>query len=149
MTDEAGTTRVRLRERRASRASRAAPTGNQSKRGSFDALVVEIERSQRASGEEPTVSSAAFRAGALIRMMRKAGGLSQTVLAKRLGVTQARVSELEAGLGARGPSWDLMERIARECHATILISPPESDIAVDASEPANAGRHWTLAAMGS
>lgn len=137
-----------LKEGRMDRAYRVRPTGNDSKRGSFDALVAEIEHEQRERGEEPALSSAAFRAGALIRMMRKSGGLSQAMLARRIGVTQARVSELEAGAGARGPSWDLMERVASACGATILVSPTESDIAIDAFAPADTDRKWTLAAAG-
>jgi DNA-binding XRE family transcriptional regulator len=126
-------------------ARRVLRLGKDSHRGSFDALIVDIERAQAEDGEEPTVSSAAFRAGQIIRMFRKGKGMSQAMLARRLGVTQARISELEAGLGPRGPSWDLMERIANACDATILVSPPSSDIAFDAAEPSNAKRYWAMA----
>ncbi|MGZ8285078.1 MAG: helix-turn-helix transcriptional regulator [Allosphingosinicella sp.] len=122
---------------------------SESKRGSFDNLVAEIEGTRRDQGKESKLSSAALRAGAIIRMMRKSRGFTQAMLARAIGVTQARVSELEAGVGAHGPSWDLMERIARACNATILVSPPESDIAVDVAEPSNDERHWTLTAVGS
>jgi DNA-binding XRE family transcriptional regulator len=137
-----------LKERLGGHSIRSRKIGNEAKRGSFDTLVGDIERAARERGEEPPLSSAAFRAGSLIRMMRKSRSLTQAALAKRIGVTQARVSELESGMGSRGPSWELMERIAKACSATILISPTESDIAIDASEPANAERQWTLAATG-
>jgi transcriptional regulator with XRE-family HTH domain len=106
-----------------------------------------MERDQLERGEQPTVSSAAFRAGAVIRIMRKSRGLTQAELAECLGVSQARVSEMEAGLGPRGPSWDLMERVANACSAIILVSPLESDRAIDASSPGG-GRQWTVTAAG-
>ena len=126
----------------------AGSLGQESRRGSFAPLVDEVEQAQRRRGEEPSLSGAAFRAGSLIRMMRKARGLSQQQLARKLGVTQARISELEAGIGTRGPSWDLMERLVQACGATILVSPSESDLAVDASAPDDKERQWMLAAAG-
>ena len=146
MTHSVQDKRARFRNFRRERA--AAVLGDDARRGSFAALVEEIEEAQRERGEEPSLSAAAFRAGSIIRMMRKAGGLSQQQLARRIGVTQARISELEAGLGSRGPSWDLMERLAQACGASILVSPPESDLAVDVSAPAGEERRWTLAAAG-
>jgi DNA-binding XRE family transcriptional regulator len=137
-----------VRDRKARSTVQPQPLGDESKRGSFGALVEDIEQNELSHGEEPTVSSAAFRAGSIIRMMRRTRGLSQAGLAKSLGVTQARVSELEAGLGPRGPSWDLMERVASACSATILISRPESGIAIDASAPDDTKRQWTIAVAG-
>lgn len=80
-------------------------------------LVEYFERVDSKFGERYGVSSAALRAGDLIRTMRKAAGLSQAELAKRMSatVTQARISELEAGIGRQGPTWDVMERIATAC----------------------------------
>jgi transcriptional regulator with XRE-family HTH domain len=88
-------------------------------------------------GEDPKfeqkygLSSAALRAGDIIRTMRKAAGLSQAELAKRMSatVTQARISELEAGVGSQGPTWDVMERIAVACgrHLGALESPHTGD----------------------
>ncbi|MFL6846569.1 MAG: helix-turn-helix transcriptional regulator [Allosphingosinicella sp.] len=140
----------KLGRRTGSRAAvrRAERLGNPDKRGSFDSLIARVEEEQIARGEKPTLSSAAYRAGNVIRMMRKSRRFSQAMLARRLGVSQARISELEAGVGAHGPSWDLMERVAKACGATILISPPDSEIAVDASEPFDSERQWTLASAG-
>ncbi len=68
------------------------------------------------------LSSAALRAGDLIRKMRKEAGLSQAELAQKLtalnpgaSMSQARVSELEAGGGSQGPTWLVMEKIAEAC----------------------------------
>jgi DNA-binding XRE family transcriptional regulator len=136
-----------LSERLGGHAVQRRRIGNESKRGSFDALIEDIERAALERGEKPALSSAAFRAGSLIRTMRKSRGLTQAALAKRIGVSQARVSELESGMGPQGPSWELMERIARACSATILVSPTESDIAIDAAQP-DSDRHWTLGTAG-
>ncbi|HVQ08389.1 MAG TPA: helix-turn-helix transcriptional regulator [Allosphingosinicella sp.] len=58
---------------------------------------------------------AALRAGTLVRKMRREAGFSQKALADTLGVSQARVSEIEAGAGTQGPTWAIMERIAIAC----------------------------------
>lgn len=116
----------RRSERRAVGA--AAPTGDWRKRGTFLPLVEEIEREGGGTG----LSGAAFHAGALVRSMRKTGHLSQAVLADRLRMSQARISEIEAGVGVRGPSWTLMKRIAEACGAVILVRQGETEIQVDA-----------------
>lgn len=61
------------------------------------------------------LSSAAFEAADLVRNMRKAAGLSQVELARNIGVSQSRISEIEAGSGTQGPTWDVMSRIAHAC----------------------------------
>ena len=50
-----------------------------------------------------------------IRSVRKAAGLSQTELADRLHVSQARVCEMEAGRGTAGVSYALLLRAVRAC----------------------------------
>ncbi|MFT3723878.1 MAG: helix-turn-helix domain-containing protein [Hyphomonadaceae bacterium] len=121
--------------------------GSAEKRGSFFELIEEIGRDDVAHGRSPAVAGAAFRAAAIVRAMRKAGGLSQVDLAKRLGLSQARISEIEAGLGAQGPTWDLMERIASACDSKILISPHDTGLALDAAEFPESLRYWKLAAL--
>jgi cold shock CspA family protein/transcriptional regulator with XRE-family HTH domain len=53
-------------------------------------------------------------------------GISQTMLAERIGVTQARISQIERTAGRDGPSFVLLKRIARACNlvwpATLLES---------------------------
>lgn len=120
--------------------------GKASRRGSFAGLIEAIEADDQAALRTPTVSSAAFRAAAIVRTMRRAGNLSQKELAERLGVSQARISEIEAGAGAQGPTWDLMERIAQACDSKILISPHDTSVALDAAGFPDAARQWKLAA---
>lgn len=102
-------------------------------RGSFLGLIKDIERHDAEHGRAPVVSSAAFRAAAIVRTMRKARGLSQKELAERLGFSQARISEIEAGLGPQGPTWDLMERISRASDSKILILPHDASVVLDAT----------------
>ena len=93
--------------------------GNLNKAVPLTELIAEIE-----SGEgERDFSSASFRAATLVRSMRKDAAFSQRDLATRIGVTQARISEIEAGLGKHGPSWDVMERIAAVCGREIGLIP--------------------------
>jgi ribosome-binding protein aMBF1 (putative translation factor) len=106
---------------------------NPAKRGSFTGLIREIERDEARSGEQ-TVSSAAFRAAAMIRTMRQAKKLSQKELAARLGVKQSRISELEAGMGSQGPTWDLIERVADACEFKFWISANDGNVAFDAAD---------------
>lgn len=125
---------------------RGVPSGNPAKRGSFQTLIEELDAGRSVPDGIP-VSGAAFRAAGVIRMMRKAAALSQAELARRLGISQARVSELEAGVGAHGPSWSLMERIADACNATIYVSPDHSDEAFNVMAPTDNG-HRLVAAGG-
>jgi|SRR5262249_27435704 len=87
------------------------------------------------------LSSAALRAGDLIRTMRKTAGLSQSELAARMGVKQSRVSEIEAGLGAQGPTWDVMERVASACgrdlRALPALEPSTSSVPKEVKDAAN------------
>ena len=57
--------------------------------------------------------------GRLARRMREAAdggeGISQQELARRLGISQARISAIERGSGPQGPTFELLKRIARAC----------------------------------
>lgn len=86
------------------------------RRGSLDRLVARID-----ARHGDNRFGAALRAGNLVRQMRHEAGLSQRALGKALGVSQARISEIEAGTGAQGPTWMLMERIAEACGHTIGV----------------------------
>jgi len=89
-------------------------------RGTLEGLISRIDAA-RGDGN----FGAAFRAGGLVRQMRRDALLSQRDLADILSISQARISEIEAGLGTQGPTWDLMERIASACGRTIGILPDE------------------------
>jgi DNA-binding XRE family transcriptional regulator len=91
-------------------------------------LVEKLERSNPGLTREMKLSSAAMRAGALIREMRKDAHLSQSELARRLGLSQARVSEIEAGVGTQGPTWDLMERISAACGKILVVTSPNETL---------------------
>ncbi|HEU0157109.1 MAG TPA: helix-turn-helix transcriptional regulator [Stellaceae bacterium] len=74
-----------------------------------------------------------MRAGDLVRSLRKAGGLSQSALARKIGASQARISEIEAGAGTQGPTWSVMERIFTACGARVIVEPgqPEQFVTID------------------
>lgn len=67
-------------------------------------------------------TSAALEAGRLVREMRERAGLSQLELAEKLGISQPRVSALEAGRGRDGPSYALLKRIVAACGGTWRIA---------------------------
>ena len=103
--------------------TRASVVGDPTKAVPLTDLVAEIE-----AGEgDRDFSSASFRAAMMVRTMRREASLSQRNLASAIGVSQARVSEIEAGLGKHGPSWDVMERIAAVCGCEIRVLPIAAD----------------------
>ena len=65
---------------------------------------------------------AALRAARFVRDTREAAHLSQAKLADRLGMTQARVSQLEKGAGKYGVSVELLERVAVACGGSLEFS---------------------------
>lgn len=69
---------------------------------------------------------ASLRAAQFIRETRERRGLTQLQLARKLGVSQARVSEIESGRGRRGPSMDLLERIASACGGHLRLEFEEA-----------------------
>jgi DNA-binding XRE family transcriptional regulator len=66
--------------------------------------------------------SAALEAAELVRSLRRrafavegTAGISQEELARRIGTSQARISQIEKGEGRDGPSYALLRRIAYAC----------------------------------
>ncbi|WP_092302498.1 helix-turn-helix transcriptional regulator [Bradyrhizobium sp. Ghvi] len=98
-------------------------------------LVEKIEHADPGLATEKKLSSAAMRAGELVRAMRKHAGLSQFQLAEKLDVSQARVSEIESGVGIQGPTWDLMERISVACGKTLGVAASSDDLELAAHMP--------------
>jgi DNA-binding XRE family transcriptional regulator len=86
-------------------------------------LVETFEQNEPEVVAKFDLSSASLRAADLIRTMRKKARLSQAQLAEKLGVKQTRVSELEAGIGRQGPTWAVMERVAKACGQRIGAQP--------------------------
>jgi DNA-binding XRE family transcriptional regulator len=68
-------------------------------------------------GESANLAVADF-----VRDSRKAAELSQAELACEIGVTQARISQLEKGEGRYGPSVTLLARIAKACGGELHLS---------------------------
>jgi ribosome-binding protein aMBF1 (putative translation factor) len=102
-------------------ADAALQPGDNAMRGTFAGLIKDFEREDRAAGIAPRVAKAAADAAALVRRMRNDAGLSQRALGDRLGIKQARVSEIEAGVGPQGPSFGLMQRIAEACGHRLFV----------------------------
>ncbi len=51
---------------------------------------------------------------ALIAKTRKARGLSQAKLARKLGVTQGRIAQIESGVGTSRVTFDVLLHLLRE-----------------------------------
>lgn len=104
---------------------RPAKVGSKGRGRPLSDLIKRIESADPALAREKKLSSAAIRAGALVRAMRKDAHLSQSALADKIGVAQARISEIEAGVGTQGPTWDLMERISAACGKALVATEPK------------------------
>jgi transcriptional regulator with XRE-family HTH domain len=69
-------------------------------------------------------AEAVREAARFMRSMREHAHLTQTALARRLGVSQARISEIERGASPEGVSYALLKRIASKCGFANWPSPP-------------------------
>lgn len=65
---------------------------------------------------------AALRAAKFIENTRKSADISQSKLGELIGVSQARIAQMEKGEGRYGPSIDVLERIARACGGTLQLT---------------------------
>lgn len=65
---------------------------------------------------------AAEQVATLIRQTRESAGLSQTELGRKVGVSQARISQMERGDATFGPSIGLLVRVAQACGCTLMLS---------------------------
>jgi ribosome-binding protein aMBF1 (putative translation factor) len=63
----------------------------------------------------------ALQAAEFIQEARTSANLSQAMLAKKLSVTQARISQMEKGEGPLGPSITILDRVARACGGTLRL----------------------------
>jgi DNA-binding XRE family transcriptional regulator len=66
--------------------------------------------------------SANLRAAEFVRHSRRVAHLSQANLAEQIGVTQARVSQMEKGEGPYGVSLAVLARVAKACGGTLRLS---------------------------
>lgn len=76
-----------------------------------------------ARNETVRSASGAAKAGAFVRTMRLAAGLSQDQLAEASGMTQSMVSDIERGAGKIGPSFETLLRMAEACGMDIGFAP--------------------------
>jgi ribosome-binding protein aMBF1 (putative translation factor) len=60
-------------------------------------------------------ADAVQEAARFVRQMREHAELSQRALGERLGVSQARISEIEKGGAPEGVSYALLKRVSRAC----------------------------------
>src|SRR5208282_5757058 len=65
--------------------------------------------------------SAVLEAAALIRQMRDSAGLTQRSLARLVGTSQPHLSELERGTGTQGPTFLMLQKIAKACGTTLRM----------------------------
>lgn len=83
--------------------------------------------------EQVRRSQDVLEGGSLVRRMRDMAdgrtGISQEELARRLGLSQARISAIERGGGPQGPTYELLKRIARACGLVLqpTLQPRSAD----------------------
>lgn len=65
-------------------------------------------------------SEASLRAAHLVKEMRTKAGLTQAQLAEKTGIKQSALSDIERGIGVLGPSYDVIDRIAKACNRSIV-----------------------------
>lgn len=134
-TPGTGKDKIKVKASTSSRTATLAKVGSKGRGRPLAELVKKIERANPHLASDRGLSSAAIRAGDLVRTMRKHAGLSQSQLAEKLGVTQARISEIESGIGAQGPTWDLMERISVACGKTLGVAASSDELELAARKP--------------
>jgi ribosome-binding protein aMBF1 (putative translation factor) len=84
-------------------------------------LVAELTPEDRATFDEAyETAGLAMDLAETVYRAREAAGLTQTELARRMGTTQSAIAAIEAG--ARTPTVDLLERLARACGRRLTIT---------------------------
>jgi ribosome-binding protein aMBF1 (putative translation factor) len=84
-------------------------------------LVAELTPEDRATFDEAyETAGLAMDLAETVYHAREAVGLTQTELARRMGTTQSAIAAIEAG--ARTPTVDLLERLARACGRRLTIT---------------------------
>lgn len=78
---------------------------------------------------------AVFMAADFVRKARQKAGLTQVELAKRLHVSQARVSVMESGSAKQGPSIAVLSKVARACGVTLRLSIDVPHMNEEANSP--------------
>jgi len=102
-------------------------------------LLARIEQTHPGIAEEIGVSSAALQAGQLVRAMRKSRDWTQTQLAEALGWDQVRISNIERGEGTRGPTFDVLQKVASACDYDVQFVP-RAPVKAERNKPHPSGR---------
>jgi transcriptional regulator with XRE-family HTH domain len=100
-------------------------------------LLDRVEKRDPGFEEAVGLSSAAIRAGEMVREMRRARGWTQVQLADKLGWNQVRISNIERGQGTRGPTFDVLSKIAAACDYRLDYQPRVRAASVVKNKPAS------------
>lgn len=110
-------------------------------RANFERVSLdELVGSSAGFAEQVRRSRDVLEGGSLVRRMREmadeGAGISQEELARRLGLSQARISAIERGGGPQGPTYELLKRVARACGLALepTLRPQDTEEAREASE---------------
>lgn len=101
----------------------------------MDALIEELRQRSPEYDEAQAVVALVWAAGDAIERMRLRRGWTQGELAQRLGVTAARVSQLESGTLGEAPSLKMLARVAHVCGETVRLVTSGEDAAAAERRP--------------
>ncbi|MES2255507.1 MAG: helix-turn-helix transcriptional regulator [Pseudomonadota bacterium] len=90
---------------------------------SVEQFVQELPQALIDWANDAKENSGAVRAGTLLRTIRTNAGLSQTALGEQTQIKQADISALETGSGERGPTFDVLARVAEACGYRLTFAP--------------------------
>ncbi len=88
-------------------------------------LVARIIRNFPEWDRKAAKDGPAARAGMLSRAMRIAAGLSQMAVGEKANIKQSDISAIETGSGEKGPTYDVLSRIADACGFVLSFGPKE------------------------
>ena len=104
--------------------ARKTPSTKAKSKSKKDATLAAAEKAAEQAAREHDLKAG----GDLIRRMRETAsndaggsGISQADLAKRIGITAARMKTLEAGGGRDGVSYELLQRVARAVGTRLVV----------------------------
>ena len=116
-------------------ANRRSPADDPGSRRA-SAAAFDFDRVLAGRPEAKSIAEAATIAatvGEMIRNLRTAQGVSQTELARRVGSTQAHISEIERGIGRNGPTLLTLARIVSELGDTLIVDTQNRRLQADAT----------------
>jgi transcriptional regulator with XRE-family HTH domain len=90
---------------------------------SGEVFAQELPQKLVAWANESINEPAGLRAGALVRAMRESARLSQTELGAHARIKQADISAIETSSGDRGPTFDVLARVADACGYLVTFAP--------------------------